>query len=463
MGTYAYLRVGDYPLASTKSEVDPTVIMLFTEGDKRVRVPTPVEQAQYAGEPEAFIEELIREGGEYDDERPFSIVEYAASLAVVRDRLDLMGYTLTRVRREFAEGMEEHIGNLVRYSSDPHFSDSEAVVSKNREKIDLLRRVDLERWLEAFKYILEHNLQPGYEFRDHGPTDGSDMPPLVRYLLTETRAEGVWTPFYDSRCIMRAVVEVTGVDVEVVYDLTEFVFEETLDPDEDLCSWARRQTTEEFIINHKLVVLTEGSTDKWAIEGAFKLLYPHLTEYFSFMDFGTTKAPGSAGQLVATLKAFAGAGIVNRTIALFDNDTAARDALRGLRGVKLPENFRVVHYPDVEWARSFPTLGPQGLSHMDVNGLAGSLEMYFGSDVLLRSDGSLTPVQWRGYVEGVKQYQGELMRKANLQEKFASKLRECRKDPAAVARYDWSGMRAIIDAIRTAFHDVGAASGTLTV
>jgi hypothetical protein len=453
MGSYAYLRVGDYPLASTKNEVDPTAVMLFTEGDKRVRVPTPVEQVRYAGEPEALIEELISEGGEYD-ECPYRIVEYAASLAIVRDRLDFMGYTLPRIRREFAEGMEEHIRDLTRYSEDPHLSATEGAVSKYCKEVELLRQVDLDEWLRAFKYILEHDLRPGYGFRDMGPTDGSDLPPLVRYLLTENWSEGVWTPFYDSRCVMRAVVEVTGVDIEVVYDLSELVFDESLQPDEDLCSWARRETAEEFIINHKLVVLTEGSTDKWAIEGAFRLLYPHLTEYYSFMDFGASKAPGSAGQLVATLKAFAGAGIVNRTIALFDNDTAAREALRGLRGVKLPDNFRVVRYPDVEWARSYPTLGPQGLTEMDVNGLAGSLEMYLGSDVLLRPDGSLTPVQWRGFAEGVKAYQGELMEKAKLHEKFASKLEECGRDPAALARYDWSGMRSIIDAIRTAFHDV---------
>jgi hypothetical protein len=449
MGSYAYLRVGNYPLASTKSEVDPTAIMLFTEGDKRVRVPTLVERFQLTEEPDACPEELIKDG----DDCPYLIVEYAARLAVVKDRLDLMGYTLPRVRREFAEGMEEHISDLVQNSEDQRFKDSEVVASKYRETICVVQGVDLDLWLKAFKYILEHELRPGYGFRDIGPTDGSDLPPLVRYLLTENRSEGVWTPFYDSRCVIRAVVEVTGVDVEVVYDLSELVFAEMLDAEEDLCGWARRQTADEIIINQKLIVLTEGSTDKWAVEGAFQLLYPHLTEYYSFMDFGAARVPGSAGQLVATLKAFAGAGIMNRTIALFDNDTAARDALRGLHGIKLPDNFRVVHYPEVDWARCYPTLGPQGLTNMDVNGLAGSLEMYLGSDVLLRMDGSRTPVQWRGYVEGVKAYQGELMDKAALQKKFASKLEECWGDPTAVNRYDWSGMRAIIGAIRSAFHD----------
>ena len=53
---------------------------------------------------------------------------------------------------------------------------------------------------------------------------------------------------------------------------------------------------------------------------------------------------------------------------LLDNDTAARDALRALRGATLPSHYSVLHYPDIDLARSYPTLGPSGLSEMDVNG-----------------------------------------------------------------------------------------------
>ena len=74
------------------------------------------------------------------------------------------------------------------------------------------------------------------------------------------------------------------------------------------------------------------------------------------------------------LKSFAGAGIANRIVLLLDNDTAARDAVRALRGAKLLDHYSVLHYPDIELARSYPTLGPTGLSEMDVNGLAGSIE-----------------------------------------------------------------------------------------
>ena len=46
--------------------------------------------------------------------------------------------------------------------------------------------------------------------------------------------------------------------------------------------------------------------------------------WLGFMDFEGVRIGGGAGSLVNIVKAFAGAGIVNRTVALFDNDTAAR-------------------------------------------------------------------------------------------------------------------------------------------
>jgi len=54
-------------------------------------------------------------------------------------------------------------------------------------------------------------------------------------------------------------------------------------------------------------------------------------------------------------------------------------------------------------ALGYPTSDPSGLAHMDVNGLAGSLEIYFGEDVLRRTDGTFTPVHWRGFDAAVRE------------------------------------------------------------
>ena len=91
---------------------------------------------------------------------------------------------------------------------------------------------------------------------------------------------------------------------------------------------------------------------------------------------------------------------------------------------------------------------------MDVNGLAGSLELYLGRDVLADSNGELSPVLWTGYQRKLRSYQGELLDKQRILEDFKKKLAICEANQRQINSYDWEGVRAIIDAMRTAFHKV---------
>ena len=90
------------------------------------------------------------------------------------------------------------------------------------------------------------------------------------------------------------------------------------------------------------------------------------------MDFEGVRIGGGAGSLVNIVKAFAGAGIVNRTVALFDNDTAARAVLAGLRSIRLPANILVKQLPRLVELESYPTIGPTGSALMNVNDVAGT-------------------------------------------------------------------------------------------
>jgi hypothetical protein len=114
---------------------------------------------------------------------------------------------------------------------------------------------------------------------------------------------------------------------------------------------------------------------------------------------------------------------------------------------------QVLLYPAIEIASNYPTSGPSGLVHMDVNGLAGSLEIYFGEDVLRRMDGTFTPIHWRGFDTALRAYQGEIENKGNLQEKFSRKLALAVADSKLVQAQDWAGIRAILDMIRHTFQN----------
>jgi hypothetical protein len=250
----------------------------------------------------------------------------------------------------------------------------------------------------------------------------------------------------DLRLLLRTVCDLVPKETRVIQDITALVHAGYYGETESVCENATRGLTAGQPENSPRIVLTEGSTDA----AILALLYPHLADYYSFLDFESSRSPGSAGYLVSVVKAFAGAGITNRIIALFDNDTAAREAIRALAAISLPQNIVVRHYPNLEVLRAYPTLGPGGLAYLDVNGLARSIELYLGEDVLHEKN-SLVPVQWKGYSETLKRYQGAVMQKAKLHSAFNAKLGRCKSDRGALKATDWSGLSSILQEIFCAF------------
>jgi hypothetical protein len=170
------------------------------------------------------------------------------------------------------------------------------------------------------------------------------------------------------------------------------------------------------------------------------------------MEFAEFRVLGGAGALANLVKSFAGAGIVNRVIAIFDNDAAASAAVKSLEKITLPRHIVLLRLPHFEFLSAYPTLGPTGPSTMDINGMAASIELYLGEDVLRDKRGILSPVQWTGYEGLVGAYQGEILSKADIQERFIRKIERARADRDFLSAADWTGIRHILTAIFSAFH-----------
>ncbi|UXX98112.1 hypothetical protein N7U49_48350 (plasmid) [Streptomyces sp. AD2-2] len=112
----------------------------------------------------------------------------------------------------------------------------------------------------------------------------------------------------------------------------------------------------------------------------------------------------------------------------------------------------------MSWPLSYPTLGPPSVdtptgspTRADVNGLAGSIELYLGTDALSLPDGNLRPVQWRSYSSACQQYQGEVTEKKVIQQAFAAKVARAQHDSSLIDTQDWTGVQAILDAVIHAF------------
>ena len=365
-----------------------------------------------------------------------SVVFYRAPAVTIRERLELKGYTLELATAALVANLQ-----------------AEAVRAKNwseceRGEIFLplvatLENATVAAWFSALREIHDKDLQSS---RQKHAADNS----LLGYMLSHDWLGSGPDPFVG----IRLALEVCEPDAELIYDITDLVrTEASAEDEEDYVAYVDGLMSSSYASSAKTIILTEGRTDSRFISESLKLLYPHLAEYFSFMDFENARVSGGAGNLANLVKAFAGAGIVNKTIAIFDNDTAGDAAMLTLRSVTLPDSIRVLRLPDSEFLLTYPTIGPSGATPMNVNGRAASIELYLGADVLRDENGELLPVQWTGYEPALQKYQGEVLFKDRIRERFDSRLDACLRDPDRVKLTDWSGIRQILQMLFSAFHD----------
>ena len=358
MSSYAKLMLGSLELGVTRNEIDPGLIWLFRPSDKHFEcidwrnreLLSQYVQTEYLDD--------------YDEDNQFTLVQYRCTVAVARDRLDIKGFTYDVAKAGFEAGLRNDMQRLREYS-----------IRSNafNERLQLLESLTLQDWLTAFSRIRKESLTADL-LDDLSPSDV--QMPLLRYMLRESR-DYFGFPGFDFRHFVRLIVEGVPVGEQIVYDLSDLVEGGWVDETDDLVAIAESLMNEDFLLSHRIIVLTEGETDKVFLERSLKLLYPHLSEYFHFFQFTGAKNPragGGAGELANLVRAFVAADVKHRILALFDNDTAAKSSLSNLDIDALPKNIAIRHYPDLEFTTYYPTLGPTGKEWMNVNGLAGSLE-----------------------------------------------------------------------------------------
>ena len=81
----------------------------------------------------------------------------------------------------------------------------------------------------------------------------------------------------------------------------------------------------------------------------------------------------------------------------------------------------VMRLPDIELARAYPTVGPQGFHLVDVNGQAAGIELYLGR-AALSVKGELRSVRWTGYNQSARAYQGEVESKTDVESAFLKQV-----------------------------------------
>ena len=368
--------------------------------------------------PWADVHPVVREvtGARRDEELPEEMRYLYATADQVRRRLHLQGYTPANVRELWEREHPRHVERMRRLEREfnyPHFS----------EQIPELEGLTFETWIA-----------------EQQPERQSNQNHFSGVLAIN---------LIDPIASLALHIDVHKPDV-VWIDLTD-LYHDDFDPALTVRQNLDR-VDEEFDtveVTGNTLVLTEGVSDARILEAAIGAMYPEFTDMFDFVDFDEFKVEGSVSALARLVKALAGVRMQQRIVALFDNDAAGREAKATLDNVRLPPSIRTMLLPDVALARDYPTLGPEGLRVMDVNGSACSIEMFLGKEALNDNDGKLRPLRWTGWNPRAQRYQGEFDAKSDMQSAF---LRLMKTGDPDQLRARFADMDMLLHAIFEAFN-----------
>ena len=368
MGSFSEITFADYPVFSNKNWYYPEIVNSLFLPDDFIS-----EKRKYS------TRNHLVWGDAYENEKgTFEFKGYRQTVKVCRDRLEIFGASFKKAKKDFQQGKK-----ISRQEGFYNFS---------------LSSITYDQYLAEIKSIIDSKEITYDQLNEN-----------FRESLTSGEL-GIYGFSLDSH--LHSILSVLSDNDFVEYDLTDVINGGWVDEDQA-----------KYVDYEKIIILTEGKSDVEFISKSIEKLYPHLKDYYHFIDLDEYKVESSASALVKLITSFAAANVKHPIIALFDNDTAGLKEMKKLTSKTVPLNIKILKYPDITIAKKYPTVGPTGKKKMNVNGLACSIEMYFGVDVLTRNN-ELIPIQWKGFEEKEKKYQGEIADKNYVQETFRKKLRK---------------------------------------
>ena len=416
MGTEITLEIEDLSVTYAKNSRGFDHGSLFQEQDRK-RVES--DQIDY--------DYFEREG-----EDPASMeMAFVRSLQDIVPRLELLGFSLDRVRREYEQCvtkwkeerlpfLDDDTGNYpepMTFSEFQQFATQYPISSLDnthvsyfdsggKEKIQ--GRFSDQRVTSRIPYCNFHNGQAFSERSYFGELVNILHPYSVMRLLagggTNDQSTVVWQygPLVDA-----------GWATE-----DEFV------------SCARRRET--------FLIVTEGSSDVHILQHALNILRPDIADFFRFIDVSESHPFSGTGNLVRFAEGLVKIDVQNQIIFLFDNDAEGLEAYRRVASLSLPTNMRGVLLPDLKEFRSFPAQGPEGTRNSNINGKAAAIECYLDLKV---GKYPQAKVLWTSYKKSLKIYHGTLEHKEYYAKVFL------RRTPRSITdgSYNTSKIETVLD------------------
>lgn len=305
-----------------------------------------------------------------------TVIQYQASHVSVMKRLDLMGCTLELAKQSFSEWHESKI--------EAEETLQEFIDSSDSTILQALNSLSWDDWRQRVPTILRTY---------YDEIDEADE--INQRMRLNNGPSWLWIDGLDSLISLRGILDAAEGFEMLNLDVGELVDEGWIEATEKICSHRATMVSTRGQPTGPVIILAEGSSDIEVLKYSLPVFHPDLTEFITFLDHKEFKVDGGTRFVVKFLKAFAAASVPANIVAVVDNDAVGREAFEATKALNLPDNMVCIHLPDINFARNYPTIGPQGEHQMDINGRACSIEMYMGR-LPLSVNNVVRPVIWNG-------------------------------------------------------------------
>ena len=325
---------------------------------------------------------------------------YSRKLALVKPRLDLLGYTLENIKTIYESTYTEYCDVMGEYADSVlTFEEYFNVFSKiNLSKVNTLTEDD--DW-DFGEYVTKCIFE-----------DKEIQRLLKKYSLGRKSGE-----FYENlppRLLVRVLCEnPTAKDLPLQWYMADHV-ENGWSKEEDL--------SPKLEDKDKILIVTEGKSDTFILQTSINKLFPAISDFFYFIDMEENYPFTGTGNLYNFASGLTKIKIQNKTIIVFDNDEAGIFSYNKCQEkLDAIPNLKFYHLPDMDEFKNFLTVGPTGDSYQDINGKAVSIECFLDLDF---NSPKIPKVRWTIYNEKNNKYQGALISKDEYTRTFKKHLED---------------------------------------
>lgn len=346
----------------------------------------------------------------YADDEVILKPGYSTSLARVKSRLELLGYSLKALSSHF----QDYNDNYPDYLEQPEIS-FETMLSIF-SKINIADYKNKKEYgdYDLGEYVIE-NIFLNETFKD-----------LKEHIDIKDKDIGAYFENLDPLFTLRLLIEnPNNLEMNLEWR-TQDVIDGGWTNDKEI--FVGVEETDKFLI------VTEGSSDSFIIKKSLELLKPDILDFFTFVDMEDNYPFTGTGNLYRFCQGLTSIRIQNKTLVLFDNDIEGVDKFNKTNNLNLPRQMKIMKLPELEEFNNFLTVGPTGETTENINGKAVAIECF------LDLSKSKPKIRWTNYNKDFDDYQGSLENKDNYVREFKS-IKSVNDD------YDFTKLTKLLDEI----------------